>query len=131
MTAMVTSISKPLGKTLLGQTSAKKGIVVNMVTGTGVGNTLRAVDNIVGSPLQRIFSLPLPVIGTVGPLDLINYVIHTGGRLTGNVTSGLSAVVGDKVISGGLGSLAGSLPIPGVSQVANPNVTPSGPGAPL
>ena len=127
--AMLERQAKSLGKTLIGQTTAKKAIVPNIVTGVGIDQTLRAADNTFGAPLQRIFSVQLPIVGNVGPIDVINYMIHTGGKLTKNVVAGLTAVGGAKAISGGLGSL--NLPIPGVQSVANPNVVPSGPGAPL
>jgi len=127
--AMLEKQSKSLGKTLLGQTTAKKAIVPNVVTGIGIDQFLRAVDNTFGAPIQRIFSLQVPIFGNVGPIDGINYLIHTGGKPTKNVVAGLTAVGGAKAVGGGLASL--NLPIPGVNQVANPNVTPSGPGAPL
>lgn len=121
--AYVTKAGRTFGITV------KKQIIPNIVTGAGLGNTIRAVDNIFGSPLQRLFSVPLPFIGNTGVPDFINYLIHSGGfKLSQN---GLIAVLGDKAISGTLPLLSNTLPIPGLAQVANPNVRPTGPGAPI
>lgn len=108
---------------------AKKKIIPNVVTGVGADQTMRAVDNIFGSPVQRVFSVQIPFLGNVGPIDLINYLIHSRGFKISQ--QGLTAVIGAKAVGGTLPALAGTLPIPGLGQVANPNVTPSGPGAPL
>lgn len=126
--AMLEKPSRSLAKTLLGQTSPKKAIVANIVTGVGVDQSVRALDNTFGAPLQRLLSVPVPVLGNVGPIEIINYFIHTGGKPTKNVIAGLSAVFGSQVVKG---TAALNFPIPGLGNVANPNVTPSGPGAPL
>lgn len=127
--AMLQGTTNKLGKTLLGTTSRSKGIVTNIVTGTGADQFMRAVDNIFGAPLQRVFSVQVPFLGNVGPIDVINYAIHAGGLKFS--TTGFVAVGGAKFVGGTLPVLAGSLSIPGLNRVANPNVTPSGPGAPL
>lgn len=127
--AMLSTSTRSLQRTLLGQTTPKRAVVSNIVTGTGVDQFIRAVDNIFGSPLQRVVSFPVPFIGNVGMIDVINYLVHTGGFKLAQ--SGLVAVAGAKAIGGTLPILAGALPIPGLNQVANPNVVPSGPGAPL
>ena len=51
-----------------------KGIIQNVVTGIGADQTMRLVDNVFGSPVQKIFSFNLPIIGNVGTIDLLNYI---------------------------------------------------------
>jgi len=116
-------------RTLLGDSSPKKAIVVNVVTGTGVDTTLRAVDNVFGSPLQRIFAIQVPVVGNVGPIQVANYLIHAGGLKAS--LSGLIAVLGATLVRGGIGSISNVLAIPGIGAIANPSATPGGPGAPI
>lgn len=127
--AMLQASTRNLQKTLLGQATPKRAIVSNIVTGTGVDQFIRAIDNIFGSPLQRVVSFPVPFIGNVGVIDVVNYLVHSGGFKISQ--TGIVAVAGAKAIGGTLPILAGSLPIPGLNQVANPNVVPSGPGAPM
>lgn len=127
--AMLANSTKSLQRTLLGNTSRSKAIVANIVTGTGADQVMRAADNIFGSPLQRVFSVQIPFLGNVGPIDVINYAVHAGGLKFS--TTGIVAVAGAKFIGGTLPVLSGALAIPGLNTVANPNVTPSGPGAPL
>ena len=124
--ALAQGQSRKLGRTL-GITVTKK-IVPNIITGTGADQTMRAIDNIFGAPLQRVFSVAVPFLGNVGPIDVINYAVHAGGLKFSS--SALTAVAGAKFIGGTLPALPG-IPIPGLNSVANPNVTPSGPGAPL
>jgi len=126
---MLTGSVKSFQKTLLGNTSRPKAVITNIVTGTGSDQFMRALDNIFGSPLQRVFSVQIPFLGNVGPIDVINYAIHAGGLKFS--TTGFVAVAGAKFVGGTLPVLSGSLAIPGLNRVANPNVTPSGPGAPL
>lgn len=109
--------------------SKKKQIIPNILTGTGFDQLARATDNIFGSPVQRLFSIQLPVIGNTGLIDFLNYVIHAGGVKFDAM--GLVAVAGAKFVGGTLPVLAGSLSIPGLNKVANPNVVASGPGAPF
>jgi len=128
--AQLESQARSLGKTLLGQTTPKKAVVSNIVTGTGVDVFLRRVDNIFGSPIQRLFGFNIPFLGNVGLIDFGNYVIHTGGKITKNVMPGFIAVAGAKAIEGTLPLLSGTLAIPGITT--NPQSPgPIGPGAPL
>jgi len=124
-------LQKPLqsvSKTLLGEAGGKKrGIVPTIVLGTGADQTMRALDNVLGSPLQRIFGFNLPFLGNVGVIDLINYLIFAGGFKIS--TQGLMAVAGAKAVGGVLPVLSGVLNIPGIGQAAQAGI-PSGPGAP-
>ena len=128
--AQLESQARAFGKTLLGQTSPKKAVIANIVTGTGVDVFLRRVDNIFGSPIQKLFGFNVPFLGNVGLIDFANYVIHTGGKVTKNVMPGLVAVGGAKAIEGTLPLLSGTLAIPGLSSSTS-NPGPSAAGAPL
>ena len=69
------SVTKFTGKIV----PTSKGILQNATTGIGADSLMRLLDNVVGSPVQKIFSINLPVIGNVGPIDFLNYVAHAGG----------------------------------------------------
>jgi len=127
--AALQKTSMKFRRTLLGDSSPKKAIVVNVVTGTGVDTVLRAVDNVFGSPAQRIFAIQVPIIGNVGPIQAANYLIHAGGLKAS--LPGLIAVLGSVLVRGGIGSISNVLAIPGLGAVANPAATPAGPGAPI
>lgn len=117
------SITKQTSKII----PASKGILQNVVTGVGADLTMRTVDNIFGSPVQRIASFPIPFIGTVGPIDVINYIGHAGGFKLSR--KGLIAVLSAKMVTGGLTSL-GPIRLPGNSISASGPVTAnSGPTA--
>ena len=113
-------LEKPFSKVsqlFLGQsTPTKKGLIPTAVSGTGAEVAMKSVDNIFGSPVQRIFSLNLPVVGTIGPIDFINFMIHGGFR---NIRGGITAVVGSKVLVGGLRSL-GPISLPGGAPTGSP-----------
>ena len=82
---------------------ASKGIIQTSVTGIGFNTVAAVVDGIFGSPVQRIFSFNLPFIGPVGPLDVLNYVIHAGGLKLSK--KGLIAVLAAKAAQ--TGAIAG------------------------
>ncbi len=73
--ASLQSITKQTSKII----PASKGLLQNAVTGIGADKVMTTLDNLVGSPVQRIASISLPFIGSVGPIDFINYVGHAGG----------------------------------------------------
>ncbi len=102
-----------------------KGIIQNFVTGIGADTTMRLMDNIVGAPVQRIFSFNLPIIGSVGPIDLLNYVAHAGGLKVSR--KGLIAVAAAKVASGALSSI-GPIQLP-QSNIVMAQSTPTQPSA--
>ena len=99
-----------------------KGIVQNFVTGVGADQTMRLIDNVVGSPVQKIFSFNLPVIGNVGPIDFLNYVAHAGGFKISK--KGLIAVAAAKIASGVLPSI-GPIMLPSVTQAQSTPTQPS------
>ena len=99
-----------------------KGIIQNVVTGIGADTTMRLMDNIVGAPVQRIFSFNLPIIGSIGPIDLLNYVAHAGGLKISR--KGLIAVAASKVASGALSSI-GPIMLPSVTQAQSTPTQPS------
>ena len=82
---------------------ASKGIIQNSVTGIGFNTVALVVDGIFGSPVSRIFSFNLPFIGPVGPIDVLNYVVHAGGLKMSK--KGLVAVLAAKAAQ--TGAIAG------------------------
>jgi len=90
------------------------------------------VDGIFGAPVQNFFSLPLPLIGNVGPIDVLNYMIYAPGLKISK--RGITAVIAAKLTSGLLPSLGplnlGSFGPGGLNQTAT-NPSGSGQGAPL
>ena len=114
------SLSKPIEKVstvFLGQrTPTKKGVIPTAVSGTGAEVAMKSVDSIFGAPVQRLFSINLPIVGTVGAIDALNFMIHGGFR---NIRGGLTAVIGSKVLVGGLRSL-GSIQLPGGAPTGAP-----------
>jgi len=100
-----------ISKTFLGDaTPAKKGILPTAVLGTGFEVAMKSVDAVFGSPVQRIFSFNLPVFGAVGLIDVINFMAFSNGLK--NVRGGVTAVLGAKILQGGITSV-GSVVFPG------------------
>ena len=93
-------VRSKVSMTLLGEREVKKrGIIPTAVIGAGAEAAMRAIDNIVGGPVQRLFSVNAPFIGTLGPIDFINFLIFSNGFK--NIRAGATAVIGAKVILGG------------------------------
>jgi len=91
---------------LIGErTTKKRGLLPTAVIGAGAEAAMRMIDNIVGGPIQRIFSVNAPFVGTLGPIDFINFMIFSNGAK--NIRSGVTAVIGAKIIlGGGFGGIA-------------------------
>ena len=108
-------------QTILKQTNkiipTSKGILQNVVTGVGTDKTLRALDNVVGSPLQRIASVNLPFIGSFGVIDFVNYIGHACGFKVSR--KGFIAILAAKAVDGVLPSIGG---------FSLPGATPAGQG---
>lgn len=103
-----------------------KGVLATSASGIGTDMLMRTIDNLVGSPVQKIFSFNLPVIGTVGPIDVLNYSVHAGGfKLSKN---GLIAVLAAKIAGGALTNL-GPIRLPQTSTNAAGGSNPSGQGS--
>lgn len=102
-----------------------KGILQLATTGIGADSLMRILDNIVGGPIQKIFSVNLPLIGNVGPIDALNYVAHAGGFKISK--KGLIAVAAAKMASGVLTNI-GPLRLPSVVNMSSTNSTPSASG---
>lgn len=99
--------------------AGSKGVLGTAASGIGTDVLMRTVDNVVGSPVQRIFSFNLPVVGTVGLIDAINYVLHAGGfKISKN---GIIALLAAKITSGALTQI-GPIALPS-SPVAATGVT--------
>lgn len=107
--ASLQSITKQTSKII----PASKGLLQNAVTGIGADKVMTTLDNLVGSPVQRIASISLPFIGSVGPIDFINYVGHAGGFRFSK--KGLIAVISAKIANNTLTSL-GPIRLPGSGQ---------------
>ena len=100
------SITKQTSKII----PASKGVLQNAVTGIGADRLMTILDNMVGSPVQRIASINLPLLGTVGPIDVINYIGHAGGFKLSK--KGFIAVISAKVANNALTAL-GPIRLPG------------------
>ena len=101
-----------------------KGVLGTSASGIGTDLLMRTIDNIVGSPVQRIFSFNLPLLGTVGPIDVLNYSVHAGGFKINK--SGFIAVLAAKIAGGVLPSI-GPIRLP--TTTANPSGTSTASGA--
>ena len=86
-------------------------ILQNAVTGIGADRVMRLIDGVVGSPVQRLFSFNLPVIGTVGPIEALNYFGHSGGKLISR--AGVIALLSAKIAQQALGQI-GPIQLPGL-----------------
>lgn len=109
--AFLSGISSKASQLLVGEKAPKKrGILPTVASGVGVDITLRAIDKLVGSPMQRFAGFNVPFLGNVGIIDAMNFLIFSaGGR---NIKGGVIAVAGAKLIVGGLpsiGALTGSI----------------------
>ena len=115
------SVTKFTGKIV----PTSKGIIQNVVTAIGADQTMRLIDNVVGSPVQKIFSFNLPIIGNVGPIDFLNYVAHAGGFKISK--KGFIAVGASKLVAGTLSNI-GPIRLPNVVSQASTNsaASPSG-----
>lgn len=114
-------ITSKASMVLLGERTAKKrGIIPTAVSGIGVDFVLKTADNFVGGPVQSFASIPVPLVGTVGVLDAINFLIFSqGGR---NIRGGLTAVFAAK-------AAVGALPLLGT--ISLPNRVSGGQGSPV
>ena len=106
--AMLQSVSK-IGNKIV---PTSNGILQNVTTGIGADAGMRIIDGIFGSPVQRIFSFNIPILGTVGPIDFLNYIFHAGGFKFSK--KGLIAVGAAKMASGTLRNI-GPISLPGSS----------------
>ncbi len=107
----------------------KKGIIPTVASGVGVDATMRALDRLAGSPLQRFAGFNVPFIGNVGIIDAVNFLIFSGGGK--NMKGGLVAVAGAKFVGGTLPAL-GSVQLPGSVSAGSTASTASGiAGAPV
>ena len=102
-----------------------KGILQNATTGIGADSLMRLLDNVVGSPVQKIFSINLPLIGNVGPIDFLNYVAHAGGFKISK--KGLIAIGAAKIAGGVLPNI-GPIRLPTVVSQASTNTPASATG---
>jgi hypothetical protein len=120
--SIVSSVTKTAGKFKAGS----KGVLGTSASGIGTDQLMRVVDNIFGAPVQRIFSVSVPVIGAVGPIDIMNYVVHSGKL--GFSKNGLIAVVAAKAANGVLPQISG-LSLPQANSQQTQNQTPSATGS--
>lgn len=116
--ALTTSVTKPFK----GLVPASKKIGTNIITGTGFDAVAKTVDGIFGSPVQRIFSFNLPLVGPIGVIDVLNYLVHSGGKMVSK--TGLTAVIGAKIVQ--TGGIAGVNLIPTLRNVPATTVSAGG-----
>ena len=112
--AMLASVSK-FGSKIV---PTSKGLLQNITTGIGANEGMVIIDNIFGSPVQRIFSFNLPFLGTVCPIDVLNYVFHAGGFKFSK--KGLIAVASAKIARGSLSNI-GPIRLPGAVPTGAPS----------
>lgn len=120
--AALQSVTKFTGKIV----PTSKGIIQNFVTGVGADQTMRLIDNVIGSPVQKIFSVNLPLIGNVGPIDFLNYIAHAGGFKISK--KGLIAVGAAKIAAGVLPNI-GPIRLPSVTTAQSTPTQPSAVGS--
>jgi len=116
------SIQRSVTKPFENLVPASKKLGTNIITGTGFDAVGKAVDGIFGSPIQRIFSFNLPIIGPVGVIDILNYLVHSRGKLVSQ--NGLIAVIGAKVVQ--TGQIAGLNLLPVLRNVPSTTVSAGG-----
>ena len=91
--------------------SPGRGILTTAVTGIGADRVMRLIDNVVGSPVQRLFSFNLPLIGTVGPIEALNYFGHSRGKLISR--TGIVALLSAKIAEQAITQI-GPIKLPGI-----------------
>ena len=112
--AALASLQKITGKII----PTSKGVLQNATTGIGADKVMRTIDSLFGSPVQKIFSFNLPIIGNVGPIDFLNYVGHAGGFKASK--NGFIAVLSAKIVDGALKNIGPvSLPQAGRSSATS------------
>jgi hypothetical protein len=116
------SLTKSITKPFSGLVPPSKKIGTTIITGTGFDAVAKTVDGIFGSPIQRIFSFNFPLIGPIGVLDILNYMVHSRGKLVSQ--NGLLAVVGAKIVQ--TGGIAGMNIIPVLTNTNKTTVNIAG-----
>jgi len=104
------TITKPFNKFV----PSSKGLIQNALTGVGFDQLAKALDGVVGSPVQSIFSFQVPILGPVGIIDVINYFLHARNKLISR--DGFIAVGAAKFVGGALPAIGG-IAIPSVGNV--------------
>jgi hypothetical protein len=80
-----------------------KTIIQASFTGVGFEQGMKAIDNLIGSPMQRSLSFQVPILGSIGLIDVFNYMVHSGGFKISK--KGIAAVGASKFVSGVLPSI--------------------------
>lgn len=122
---LIMAVTTTINKFATNLSAKGKGVLSTAASGIGTDMLMRTIDNVVGSPVQRIASFNLPVIGTVGPIDVLNYSVHAGGFKVSK--NGLIAVLAAKIASGVLPSI-GPIRLPQTTANASGGSTPAGTG---
>ena len=76
-----------------------KTIIQAGFTGVGFEQGMKAIDNL----MQRSLSFQIPILGSVGLIDVFNYMVHSGGFKISK--KGIAAVGASKFVSGVLPSI--------------------------
>ena len=119
--SVTTQITKTAGKFKAGS----KGILGTSASGIGTDQLMRLVDNVFGAPVQRLASVNVPIIGSVGTIDILNYVVHSGK--IGFSKNGLIAVMAAKAANGVLPQIRG-LSLPQANSTSNAKTVPTSTG---
>lgn len=90
--------------------AGSKGVLGTAAGGIGTDLLMKTVDNVTGGNVQRMFSVNLPVLGPVGLIDFLNYVVYANGIKISK--RGFIAVIAAKLATGAI-TTVGSLNIPG------------------
>ena len=81
-------------------------------SGIGVDQGLKFADNVLGRGTLQSIGFPIPVLGRVSLIDIINYLAHNGGNVVPKSTKPFIALGSAKIVQAGriniLGSSGGS-----------------------
>ena len=112
----MSSLVAPVQKFAKKFEAGSKGVLGTAAGGIGTDLLMKTIDNVTGGNVQRLISVNLSVLGPVGPIDFLNYIIYANGLKISK--RGLIAVVSAKLATGALTSV-GSLNIPGFGSGTN------------
>ena len=118
MAVSTSTVTRPFKKFV----PAAKGVIQTSVVGVGFDQIAKTVDGVFGSPVQRIFSFNFPLVGPIGPIDIINYLVNGNGKLISG--KGATAVLAAKLVQ--TGNLAGFNLIPTLRSTPATTVSVAG-----
>ena len=111
--------------------AGNKSVLSTAAGGIGTDILLKTVDNATGGNVQRLASINLPVVGAIGPIDFLTYIIYANGLKISK--RGFIALLSAKLATGAI-STVGGLNIPGFGQgnlTEQSGVSAGQPGGPI